>query len=75
MLPYNLGLENPRDIVVVDPAGIPSLWGPGTVAPSQRFSEHWRGGAAEFYVPHPLPLGLVLDIYVVEACGDLHRHD
>lgn len=74
MTPYDLGLNSPRDaVLVVDPRRIPDLWGPGRAAPSGTAPSLWLGGATEFFVPAPLAVSAIVDVLQVEPCGDEHR--
>jgi hypothetical protein len=69
--PYDLGLEDPRDIAfVVDPRPLSILWGPGIAAPSFRNGPVWRGGGLEFFSPQPIPFGAIMDVVEIDPCGD-----
>jgi hypothetical protein len=71
--PYNLGVDTPRDLVLlVDVSGVAEVWGPGSAAISRAFPDIWRGGAVEFYVPHPIPLAAIRSTVRLDPCGDTH---
>jgi hypothetical protein len=73
MVPYDLGLENPRDVcILVDVRELGDLWGPGTCRRSANFGAIWQGGGIEFYYPGPIPLRHVRRIILsLSPCGDL----
>ncbi len=74
MAPYDLGLNDPRDsVLIVDVTGLNELWGPGTALPSQRYHSIWQGGGMEFYCPSPIPFLNVVAVQDLEPCGDQHR--
>lgn len=75
MVPYNLGLESPRDVcVVLDVSRVSELWGPGTIPPSMKHHSIWQGGGVEFYCPEPIPFSAptLVDVVGVEPCGGGH---
>lgn len=71
----NLGLNTPRDLVLVlDVARVSEIWGPGASVASRAFGSQWRGGGIEFYVPSPLSLDdCLVDVIELEPCGGGHR--
>jgi len=74
MTPYDLGLDTPRDVVLlIDPRRVPALWGPGTAGSSLTWPNTWRGGAVEFFSPSPLAASVIVDVLGIEPCGDVHR--
>ena len=74
MAPPDLGVDYPPAFcVIVDVAGIPNVWGPGTSRPSGLFSSTWKGGAIEFFVPHPIDVGTIRAVYPLLPCGDAHK--
>jgi hypothetical protein len=74
MVPYDLGLNAPRDIcLVVDVRALAALWGPGTAAPSGTSGPIWRGGGIEFYSRDPIDFKHVVLLAACEGCGDAHR--
>ena len=73
MVPYNLGLDSPREVcLLVDVSSLPILWGPGVTPPSARNPSIWRGGGIEFYSPHPIPFSCVTEVIELAPCGDEH---
>lgn len=73
LAPYDMGLASPRDMcLLIDVRDIDTLWGPGTSPPSNLYHDQWWGGAIEFYTPNPISFALVVKIYEIEPCGDLH---
>lgn len=52
MVPYNLGLDSPRDVcLIVDVSSVSELWGPSTIPASRNHPKIWHGGGVEFYIP------------------------
>lgn len=73
MVPANLGLRRATDrVLVVDPASLPELWGPGTAVPSD-WDPLWVGGGVEFFSPAPIRLEEVLQWEELGSCGDGHE--
>lgn len=71
MVPYDLGLNTPRDVcLLIDVGKVADLWGPGTIPGSTAYRTIWRGGGIEFYSPQPLNTALILRVWVIEPCGD-----
>jgi hypothetical protein len=73
MVPYNLGLDSPRDTcLLVDVSSVSALWGPGTSPPSSIYPSLWIGGGVEFYCPpeEVIPYSAVVQEIDIDPCGD-----
>jgi hypothetical protein len=74
MVPYNLGVDSPRDVcLLVDVSKVPQLWGPGTAPASSNYPGIWRGGGVEFYCPAgtPVQFAWVQAVIDIHPCGDV----
>jgi hypothetical protein len=73
MVPYNLGVDSPRDVcLLVDVSAVTDLWGPGTAPPASKYPGIWRGGGIEFYCPpqSSISFAAVQAVIDIEPCGD-----
>ncbi len=74
LVPYNLGLDTPRDLcLLVDVSSLSTLWGPGMAGRSSDHPDIWRGGGIEFFVPGPIDLAHVKMLVWITPCGDPHQ--